>query len=143
MKTVLFIVIIVSGVLAVACGDEATSTPAPTATPRSSPEAEAATSPSQPTKSAQAGKKLASDIKNVKLEDLTIEVGTTVVWTQRDNNVHTTTSGTPENPTGLWDSDPMRKGDTFEHTFTQAGTFPYFCEIHGSIMTATVTVVEG
>ena len=29
---------------------------------------------------------------------------------------------------------------TFTHKFPAAGTFPYFCTIHGSLMTGTVTV---
>ena len=136
MKERLFLVTVVTmvlGMLAAACGGGDTAAPKSTA----------ATSTPRPTAlPTQAGKTVGADIKNVKHLDLSIEVGTTVVWTQRDNNVHTTTSGSPGNPTGLWDSDPMRKGDTFKHTFTQVGAFPYFCEIHGSIMTATVTVVE-
>ena len=118
MKERLFVVTVatmVLGMLAAACGGGATTAP-------TSP---AATSTPQPTAlPTQAGETVDADIKNVKHLDLTIQVGTTVVWTQRDNNVHTTTSGTPENPTGLWDSDPLRKGDTFAHTFTRSGSFP-------------------
>lgn len=59
---------------------------------------------------------------------LTIPVGTTVVWTNRDIPPHTVTSDT-----GVWDSGvgtPLRTGATFSFTFTQVGTFPYHCMIH-------------
>ena len=66
--------------------------------------------------------------------DLTINVGDTVTWTNNGSNPHTTTSDT-----GVWNSDSefplplaMQPGDQFSFTFTQAGTFPYFCEIHGA-----------
>jgi plastocyanin len=31
-------------------------------------------------------------------------------------------------------------GGSFSHTFTSAGSFPYFCMIHGSMMTGMVVV---
>jgi hypothetical protein len=39
----------------------------------------------------------------------------------------------------LWDSSVLTQGQTFSFTFTQAGTFPYFCEVHPN-MTATIAV---
>ena len=71
-----------------------------------------------------------------------MEVGDTIVWTQQDQTTHTTTSGTPGNLDGIWDSEFLNNGQTFSFTFTEAGTFPYFCTIHPS-MRATVTVTEG
>jgi plastocyanin len=29
---------------------------------------------------------------------------------------------------------------TFSHTFTQAGSFPYFCQVHQALMQAMVVV---
>jgi plastocyanin len=29
---------------------------------------------------------------------------------------------------------------TFDRTFPTAGTFPYFCTVHGSMMTGTIVV---
>jgi plastocyanin len=69
----------------------------------------------------------------------TITVGTTIHWVL-GTGFHSTTSGPcpPCTGDGLWDS-----GEgfvTFDHTFNQAGTFPYFCSVHGINMTGTVIV---
>jgi plastocyanin len=60
-------------------------------------------------------------------KELTVKVGTTVVWTSEDNPTHTITADD-----GSFDSGRIRKGDTFSHTFTQAGEYPYYCAIHGA-----------
>jgi plastocyanin len=39
----------------------------------------------------------------------------------------------------MWDSGLMSSG-SFSHTFSSTGSFPYFCTIHGSLMTGTVVV---
>ena len=80
-------------------------------------------------------------IQNFRHQDLTVQVGDTIVWTQQDQTTHTTTSGTPGNLDGIWDSEFLNNGQTFSFTFTEAGAFPYYCTIHPS-MTATVTVTE-
>jgi hypothetical protein len=75
----------------------------------------------------------------------TIKVGDTVHWVWDTDN-HSTTSGTCSGggsctPDGKWDSAVHNTGFTFDHTFNKAGTFPYFCEIHGpSGMTGTIIV---
>jgi glucose/arabinose dehydrogenase/plastocyanin len=63
-------------------------------------------------------------------EQIEVEVGTTVRWTNQDNVPHTVTSGTRNNPTNLFDSGNMAAGATFTFTFNQAGTFNYFCVLH-------------
>jgi len=71
----------------------------------------------------------------------TIHAGSTVQWNWV-SGAHTTTSGSCAgacSPDGNWDSGIMSSG-TFNHTFPTAGTFPYHCTIHGSIMTGTVMV---
>ena len=72
---------------------------------------------------------------------LNINVGDTVEWTITEG-FHTATAGTPANLTGFWDSEPMNEGQSFKFTFTQAGTFTYFCNIHNS-MRGTITVGSG
>ncbi|MCA9860596.1 MAG: hypothetical protein KC438_12780, partial [Thermomicrobiales bacterium] len=47
-------------------------------------------------------------------------------------------SGTPD---GVFDSGFMETGATFTHTFTEAGTYPYFCMPH-PWMRGTLLVVE-
>ena len=72
--------------------------------------------------------------------ELTIPVGTTVVWTNQDNVGHTVTAGSPTSPNpDLFDSGSLSSGDTFSFTFEEAGTFNYYCTIHPA-MTATITV---
>src|SRR5262245_8352643 len=63
-------------------------------------------------------------------QNVTINVGDTVQWVWAASG-HSSTSGTPGNPDGLWDSGVQNLGFTFSHTFTTAGTFPYFCTPHG------------
>ena len=87
------------------------------------------------------GATIQASIQNFAHQDLTVQVGDTVVWTQRDGVTHTTTSGTSPNSDGVWDSGFLNQNQTFSRTFTQPGTFLYFCSIHPS-MTATITVVD-
>lgn len=73
-------------------------------------------------------------------QNITINVGDTVVWTNNSNATpHTSTSGT-NFPTGdgIWDSKVLSAGQSFEFIFTQPGNYPYFCSIH--FFTGTVTV---
>ena len=69
----------------------------------------------------------------------TIRAGDTVQWNFADSIPHSTTSGACCTASGLWDSGVMSSG-SFSHKFPQAGTFPYFCTVHGSMMTGTVVV---
>jgi plastocyanin len=61
---------------------------------------------------------------------LTVDPGTTVRWVNNGSMTHTVTSGTRNNPSGLFDSGDMRNGNTFEFTFMSSGTFSYFCMHH-------------
>ena len=53
-------------------------------------------------------------------QNVTINVGDTVEWTWAGNN-HSTTSGTPGNPDGLWDSGVHSTGFVFSRVFTTRG----------------------
>ena len=77
-----------------------------------------------------------------------IKMGTTVTWINSSSVAHTITSGQPNAPDGRFDSGaqnllmPNNQGaaSTFTHTFTTAGAYPYFCQIHpGMIGLVTVT----
>ena len=74
-------------------------------------------------------------------QDVTIHVGDTVQWTWAASG-HSTTSGTPGSPDGIWDSGVQNIGFVFSQTFTTAGTFNYFCMPHGACcgMIGSVTV---
>jgi plastocyanin len=73
---------------------------------------------------------------------MNITGGDTITWQNNDVEIHTVTSGSPENETNNgkeFDSGNLNQGQTFEHTFTKAGTYNYFCIIHPS-MTGIVNV---
>ena len=77
---------------------------------------------------------VASGEAEVELEDfqfvpkeLTVKVGTTVKFANKDTAEHTVTSDT-----NLFDSGFLAKGDTFSFTFTQPGEYPYYCAPHGA-----------
>jgi plastocyanin len=74
------------------------------------------------------------------------KVGDTITWTNNDNSspaFHTVTSGLGPNDTnlgkvfdsGLSGSNALTaQGKTFSHTFTIAGEFPYFCQLHPTMV---------
>ncbi|HET6266623.1 MAG TPA: plastocyanin/azurin family copper-binding protein, partial [Acidobacteriota bacterium] len=70
---------------------------------------------------------------------MTVSPGTTVVWTHNGNVTHTVTSGNGS-PSGLFNSGNLNHGNTFSFRFTDAGTFQYYCMIHGIVMSGTITV---
>lgn len=58
---------------------------------------------------------------------LTVPRGTTVTWTNKDDDPHTVVSdGDPK----LFKSPALDTEDNFTFTFNQAGTFKYYCTIH-------------
>ncbi|ORV60162.1 amidase [Mycobacterium europaeum] len=67
---------------------------------------------------------------------LTVAVGTTVTWTNRDEEPHTVAASD-----GSFHSPGMGTGATFTHTFTAPGTFDYVCSIH-PMMRGTVVVTQ-
>jgi plastocyanin len=66
--------------------------------------------------------------------ELTVSVGTTVTWTNRDDIPHTVRSTDDVFKSKVLDTD-----EKFSFTFSKAGTYPYFCSIHPK-MTAKVIV---
>jgi 6-phosphogluconolactonase (cycloisomerase 2 family)/plastocyanin len=74
-------------------------------------------------------------------QNVTIQAGDTVQWRWATNG-HSTTSGTPGHPDGMWDSGVQRRRFVFNQTFPTAGTFNYFCTPHGACcgMIGAVTV---
>ena len=65
---------------------------------------------------------------------LTVAVGTTVTWTNRDDIPHTVVSDEKVFKSKVLDTD-----EKFSFTFTNPGTYPYFCSIHPK-MTGKVVV---
>ena len=71
---------------------------------------------------------------------ITIDQGTTVIWENADNTIHTVTSGDAEGVQGeLFDSSIIEAGAFFEHTFDEVGSFDYICIVH-PWMVGTVNV---
>ncbi len=66
--------------------------------------------------------------------DLTVPVRTTITWTNRDDIPHTVVSTEKVFKSKVLDTD-----EKFSFTFTQAGTYPYFCSIHPK-MTGRIVV---
>ena len=67
-------------------------------------------------------------------QTLTVPVGATVTWTNRDDIPHTAVS-----TEGAFKSKVMDTDEKFSYTFTKAGTYPYYCTIHPK-MTGQVVV---
>jgi plastocyanin len=67
-------------------------------------------------------------------KSVTIKVGDTVTWVNEDAPQHDVVADGGEFKSDLFD-----KGQSFSHTFTTTGTYPYHCSIHPG-MTGTVIV---
>jgi len=73
-------------------------------------------------------------------EALQISVGTAVLWINEDSAMHTITSGNSQKgPNGVFDSDLIAGGDSFEFTFASSGKEDYYCIVH-PWMTGSVEV---
>jgi plastocyanin len=67
-------------------------------------------------------------------QTVTVPVGATVTWTNRDDIPHTVVS-----TDGVFKSKVRDTDEKFSYTFTKAGTYSYFCSIHPK-MTGKVVV---
>jgi plastocyanin len=67
-------------------------------------------------------------------ETLTVPLGATVTWTNRDDIPHTVVSSD-----GVFKSKVLDMDEKFSYTFAKAGTYLYFCSIHPK-MTGKVVV---
>ncbi len=78
-------------------------------------------------------------------DTLKIRPNTVVVWTNTDKLFHTVTSGSykDEERGARFDSGNsslIAAGEKWEHKFTTAGTFDYFCRLHPRMMGQVVVV---
>jgi plastocyanin len=125
----------------------ATATPgggSPTATPTPSPTAPTPTPtpPAGGTRTVnvgQGGNNFVDQVSGNSTSNIT--VGTTVHWVWVAG-FHNVASGNCCTFDGNFTSGAPASGDTFDHTFSTAGTFPYFCEVHGAAMTGTINVTQ-
>jgi plastocyanin len=65
---------------------------------------------------------------------VTVKAGSTVTWTNRDQDAHTVTA-----MAGPFHSPTLNTGQSFPYTFTTPGRYDYLCTVH-PFMTATVVV---
>lgn len=112
-----------SAFAASACANGESSSPAPQATPTSAPASTVV------------------DVAQFKFapQQLEVAAGTTVRWLNTDEILHTATAGVPGQTTGAFDGEMQGAGTVFEFTFSDPGTYGYFCTRH-DFMTGEVTV---
>ena len=64
-------------------------------------------------------------------EAINISTGTTVEWINEDPAMHTATSGGPTSGAdGVFDSEILNIGDTYQFTFADVGNYDYYCILH-------------
>ena len=79
-----------------------------------------------PAKFARAADDMEVHIDNFTFQpvEMTVKVGQTVTWTNRDDIPHTVVSA------GKFRSKTLDTDDKFSFTFTNAGDYKYFCSLH-------------
>lgn len=90
--------------------------------------------PSEPEQTPEDSNGVEVIIDDLRFNPTTLEVpvGTTVVWTNRDNTEHTVTADT-------FDSGEMVPNAEFTHTFDEKGEYDYSCTLHPQ-MQGTIVV---
>jgi plastocyanin len=100
----------------------------------SMPSAPAGTASATGSPAAVAGDQVSIDNFAFAPATLTVKAGSTVTWTNHDEEPHTVAASD-----GSFHSPGMGTGATYSHTFPTAGKFDYLCSIHPS-MHGTVVV---
>ncbi len=115
-RAVAALAVVISGLAVAACGAGAQA--------RASAMHDMPTAAAPPTTNAVATKSV--EIANFAFSPtvITVEVGATVTWTNKDEDAHTVAI------TGTAVSKPLQSGDSYAHTFGQPGTYTYRCTIH-------------
>ncbi|HEU4393739.1 MAG TPA: cupredoxin family copper-binding protein [Solirubrobacterales bacterium] len=124
-----------------ACGGddnstESTATETTTETTESGGGAESGGSTPAPSGEAARAEKVKIVEFTYQPDPVTVQVGGKVIWQNEDAAPHTATADD-----GSFDTGTIEQGKLESETFKEAGSFPYFCEIHPD-MRGTVEVVE-
>lgn len=137
--------------LASSASAQEAATASPEASPAASPMASPVASPV-----AAVTVKMTSQL-HFEPEEVAIQRGETITWTNASPIPHTTTGDPAKNPVKEtrpelaqlppgaegWDSGLLNEGESFSHTFAVAGEYKYFCIPHVlSGMLGTITVQE-
>jgi amicyanin len=72
-------------------------------------------------------------------ETVTIAVGTTVTWTNKDEIPHTVASSDKS----FKGSSGLDTGDSYSYTFTKPGTYKYYCTLHPFMTGVIVVTAKG
>lgn len=73
--------------------------------------------------------------------NLTVKVGSTATWVNKDPVAHTVTSSSVPNGAQTFDSGIILYGYSYSLKFSQAGVYHYYCTIHPS-MTGVIIVTQ-
>src|SRR5215469_10420236 len=68
---------------------------------------------------------------------LTVPMGTTVTWVNKDNDTHSVQSADKR----FTSSPALEHNESYSFTFTTPGTYQYFCSLH-SFMKGKIVVTE-
>ena len=73
-------------------------------------------------------------------KEVTIKEGDKVIWNNSDSATHTITSGVVDDPKTwgeIFDSGLVKPAEPFEFTFEAVGEYPYLCQLHPWMVSAT------
>lgn len=116
---------------------ESTDTATPTTTDTATPTATATATPASDT----------VEMANIGFDPMTVRVspGTEVTWVNRDGVPHNVQSDQFNERATQWDfrSDTVGGGGTVTYTFESAGTYEYYCTVHGQNAMCGVVLVGG
>jgi plastocyanin len=128
--------VLVAALVLPACGSS--DSPAEQASDTTSPGA-AGTSPTSGNTSSSRPAPLPGTIEIVDFtfspREVVVARGETITWRNEDPYAHWVVSTTPD----VLDSGELSQAQTYSKTFSQAGTYDYYCNIH-NYMKASVTV---
>jgi plastocyanin len=129
----LFAALVVAGCIAAACGGGSTNTTSTTSTATPATRSTA----SSPAASSAAGGTVSISDNQFSPASLTVAKGAKVTWNWGGQNPHSVVATFD----GQSVQSPTNTGSgTFSFTFNTPGTYNYHCGVHGTAMSATITV---